>query len=318
MSLHRISVIDLGTNTFHLLTVEITGLGKWMTIDRERVYVNLASDGIERLSDAVIDRGLSTMMHFAERIRKSDVDEIIAVGTAALRNALNAGEFLDQVHQATGIRVEVISGMREADLIAKGVLAALPGIERPALIMDIGGGSVEMILTHRGNVLFSASYPVGVAVLYTAFHLEEPISEASLDRLDRHLEVTMADLFSVLKRYPDTVLVGASGTFEVVEAILEPQKDPDIPPYSIARPDRFTPIYQEIRALDLEERLSHPNIPDSRARYIVVAVHLIEFMLRKLSRDVFYISAYAMKEGIVVEEMKKQVQPVKPEQPGRS
>lgn len=301
----KIAVIDLGTNTFHLLSVEITDGSKWNTIDRLRVYVNLASDGIEWLSDEVMDRGHLTMMHFKERIQKAGIYDVIAVGTAALRTAGNAQQFLDEVLRRTGIHVKVITGIREAELIAKGVLAALPSITRPALIMDIGGGSVEMILTQNGQVLFRSSYPVGVAVLYTEFHREEPISESSIVHLDEHLERTFADLLDRLKLLPDTVLVGASGTFEVVEAIFDPKKDPDFPPYSTAKPGLFTPIYREIVALDLDARLAHPDIPDSRAKYIVVAVHLIEFMLKKLSQDVFYISAYAMKEGIVVEKLNK-------------
>ena len=298
----RISVIDLGTNTFHLLTVEITGFSKWITLDRERVFVNLASEGIHQISIQAMERGLFTMQHFRDRINAHHVDEIVAVGTAALRKATNAREFLELVFKTTHIKVEVISGLREAELIAKGVLAALPKIHRPALIMDIGGGSVEMILTQYNEVLFCSSFPVGVAILYADFHREEPISELSIGEMDRHLEETFSDLLMYIRDSPDTILVGASGTFEVVEVILDPRKDPDIPPYSTAKPGHFTPIYKEIVALDLEERLAHPDIPESRAKYIVVAVHLIEFMLRKLSQDVFYISAYAMKEGIVVEE----------------
>lgn len=297
----NIAVIDLGTNTFHVLIVEITGPSQWNPIYRERIYVNLAFDSIDWISEQTMERGLSAMQHFRDCINTYDVKEITAVGTAALRRARNAREFLDRVFKTTDINVEVIPGLREAELIAKGVLSALPKLDRPTLIMDIGGGSVEMILTHHDEMLFSASYPVGVAVLYAKFHLNEPIGDISIAELDRHLEETFSDLLVMLQGLSDAVLVGASGTFEVVEAILEPQKDPDIPPYSTAKPQNFGPIYQEIVALDLEARLAHPDIPESRARYIVVAVHLIEFMLKKLSEDIFYISAYAMKEGIVVE-----------------
>ena len=300
-ALHRIAVVDLGTNTFHLLVAEITGILQWTELERERIFVNLASEGIETISEQAMQRGIDAMRHFNARIRSFGIEEIVAVGTAALRTARNAGDFLTRVFDNTGIPVSVISGNREAELIAKGVLSALPHIQRPALIMDIGGGSVEMILTQDDEVLFSASYPVGVAVLYANFHHEEPIAGESLTKLDKHLKKTFSDLLERLATMPDAVLVGASGTFEVVESILDPQKDEINPPYSTANPSRFSPIYREIVALDLEARLAHPEIPNSRAKYIVVAVHLIEFMLRQLSKDIFYISAYAMKEGIVVE-----------------
>lgn len=301
----RLSIIDLGTNTFHLLTVEIIREGVWTTLDRERIFVNLASEGIEWISDAAMSRGLATMERFKGRIVNHEAGTVIAVGTAALRTARNAGTFLDKVKEKTGIGVQVIPGDREADLIAKGVLAALPLMGRPILIMDIGGGSVEMILAHHGNVLFARSYPIGVAVLYGQFHSEEPLAPESLEKLDIHLDHIFTDLQDLLLAFPDTVLVGASGTFEVVESILDPQQDPEILPYSSAKPGDFRPIYKEIVSLTLDERLKHPDIPESRAQYIVVAVHLIEYMLRRVSQDVFYISNYAMKEGLVVEECER-------------
>jgi exopolyphosphatase/guanosine-5'-triphosphate,3'-diphosphate pyrophosphatase len=205
------------------------------------------------------------------------------------------------VKQSTSIAVEVISGEREADLIAKGVLAALPDMDTPILIMDIGGGSVEMILMHHDKVLFRSSSPVGVAVLYEQFHHEEPISKISIERLNRHLETTFAELLARLESLHDTVLVGASGTFEVVESILVPHKEEDARPYSTAESDDFIPIYNAITGMDLAARLVHPAIPESRAKYIVVAVHLIQFILTRLGSNIFYTSTYAMKEGIIVE-----------------
>ena len=298
---HRVSVIDLGTNTFHLLSVQIVGPQEWITLDRERIFVNLASEGIEHISDDAMARGLAAMQRFKTRMTQHQVGQVIAVGTAALRNAGNAGVFLAMVNQATGIEVAVISGSREAELISKGVLYALPRLARPILIMDVGGGSVELIHAIGEKILFSESYPVGVAVMYAAFHAEEPISADSLHQMDRHLDITLDRLLEHLHQFPDTILVGASGTFEVVESILDSHRDPEIPPYSTAKPADFDGIYKEIISLDLEQRLQHPEIPESRARYIVAAVHLIQYMLRIVSQDIFYISAYALKEGLVVE-----------------
>lgn len=297
----RVAIIDLGTNTFHLLLAEITGISRWDFLLRERIFINLASEGIDWIGDAPMERGVHAMEHFSELIRSFSIDEVAAVGTAALRVAGNSNEFQQRVLRSTGIEVEVITGEREAELIAKGVQAALPDIHRPVLIMDIGGGSVEMILMREGDVLFEASFPVGVAVLYEQFHHEEPIGELSIARLDNHLEAIFAELLVRLQSLPETVLVGASGTFEVVESIIDPHKEDDAPPYSMAKPIDFTPIYTEFTGLDLEARLAHPAIPESRAKYIVVAVHLIQFMLKRLSSDIFYTSAYAMKEGIVIE-----------------
>lgn len=304
---NKIAVIDLGTNTFHLLIVEVIGPDEWMMLERERVFVNLASDGIDLISDAAMERGITTMRHFRERIAQFTVDSVVAVGTAALRRAQNARDFIQKVHHETGLRVEVISGKREAELISKGVLLALPETGRPMLIMDIGGGSVEMILVRDGAVLYADSYAIGVAILHARFHREEPIQLLSLEQIDRYLDNVLKPLLEQLVNYPNTALVGASGTFEVVEAILEPNtSESEIPTFATAKPALFEPIYKEIIALNYEQRLAHPGIPNSRARYIVVAVHLIDYILRKVSDDIFFISNYAMKEGIVAEYSDKQ------------
>jgi exopolyphosphatase/guanosine-5'-triphosphate,3'-diphosphate pyrophosphatase len=295
-----ISIIDLGTNTFHLLSVRITGHNTWDTLDRERIFVNLASEGIEQISEAAMERGLQTMERFKSRIDAYHIDHIIAVGTAALRKASNSLAFLERVQQKTGITVTVISGDREAALIALGVMCAIPQLERPILIMDIGGGSVELIHACRGKILFAESFAIGVAVLYGEFHSEEPIARTSLGKMNRHLDKTLSGLLVHLSQHPDTILVGASGTFEVVESILDPDREMDLP-FSTANPADFDQIYDEIVRLNLDQRLQHPDIPESRARYIVGAVHLIKYMLKEVSQDVFYISAFAMKEGLVVE-----------------
>jgi exopolyphosphatase/guanosine-5'-triphosphate,3'-diphosphate pyrophosphatase len=295
-----ISIIDLGTNTFHLLSVRITGRESWIPLDRERIFVNLASEGIDLISDAAMERGLEAMHRFKLRILALEINQVIAVGTAALRKASNATAFLEMVKIETGIEATVISGNREASLITKGVMSAIPGLDRPVLIMDIGGGSVELIHVVKGDILFSQSFAIGVAVLYGEFHTEEPIAAESLEKLDRSLDEILAGFLKHLSAYPDTILVGASGTFEVVESILDPNHGIDLP-YSTANPADFQGIYSEIVNLNLEERLAHPEIPDSRARYNDTAVHLIKYMLKIVSQDVFYISSYAMKEGIEVE-----------------
>lgn len=300
----RIAVVDLGTNTFHLLVAEIAGPGSWKTLYRERIFVNLASDGIAQISAAAMTRGLTTMLHFHEITQRHDVAKVIAVGTAALRQAANARDFLAQVKALTGITVEVISGDREAALIGKGVLSALPPVDAPLLIMDIGGGSVEMLLVQNGSVTFAASYPVGVAVLYANFHHTEPITPEILHTIDLHLEQVFADLHEALSHSGEVILVGASGTFEILEAILHPGNGEEIH-YSTAPPADIAPIYREIVALDLEARRAHPAIPETRARYIVVAMHLIHYMLRHTSRRLLYISSFAMKEGLVAEHIER-------------
>jgi exopolyphosphatase/guanosine-5'-triphosphate,3'-diphosphate pyrophosphatase len=298
MSGQQVAVIDLGTNTFHLLVVR-AGNDMLEQVYRERIFINLAEDGIAQIGKKAWQRAIDALLHYHTVLQKLHIDKTIAIGTAALRTASNAPAFIDEVRRKTGIHIEVISGEREAKLIAIGVREAIPPLLGTGLIMDIGGGSVEFILIRGEDTLFRNSYPVGVAVLHRAIHKTEPITPAQLEALDTHLEDVCDDMLRILQDYPDSMLIGASGTFEVIDRVLHPHAEGTI--YSTFSHDAFDNVYREVIALDLSERLAHPGIPDTRAQYIVVAMHLIAFVLRHLHRSEALISKYAMKEGLAAE-----------------
>ncbi|MDX1477587.1 MAG: hypothetical protein R3301_07750 [Saprospiraceae bacterium] len=294
----RLSVIDLGTNTFHLLLVEVRD-GGWTFLFRKRIFVNLAEDSIDHIGDAAWSRGMAALAEFALLIRQYDIENVRAVGTEALRRADNAVTFLREVKDRFSLEVQVVDGDQEAAWIAAGVMAAMADQKGTYLVMDIGGGSVEFILIQHGNIRFSQSYPIGVAVLYERFHDTEPISQQALSAMDAFLTSQLRDLLNLLEQYPDCALVGASGTFEVIEAIVS--EHPGSAPISMFQPAAFQPIYQRLLGQDLAARLADPAIPPSRARYLVVAMHLVAFVLNRVHNDLAFISAYAMKEGIITE-----------------
>ena len=106
---------------------------------------------------------------------KLQIKKVKAIGTAALRTASNGQEFIDTVKKKYNISIELIDGNREAELIYKGVILAIPFQEKNYLLMDIGGGSVEFIIANKNKVLWAKSFPIGVAVLYKRFQHSEPI-----------------------------------------------------------------------------------------------------------------------------------------------
>jgi exopolyphosphatase/guanosine-5'-triphosphate,3'-diphosphate pyrophosphatase len=223
MSNHK-AVIDLGTNTFHLLIVAPDEQLGFREVFRERRFIKLAEGGIEYLSDAAVQRGLEALVDFKSELDRHQVVEVRAIGTAALRTARNGSAFIELVKDTTGIQIELIDGSEEARLIHLGVALATPlGTER-GLIMDIGGGSVEFIIADVEKVYWAQSFPVGVAVLYERFHKNEPISEAEQMALKAFLKEQLRPLGNALDRYPCQDLLGASGTFDVLEDILVEEK----------------------------------------------------------------------------------------------
>lgn len=295
----RLAVIDLGTNTFHLLIVDKTPDGGFKKIIRKRFFIKLAEEGIQVIGKAPFERGLNALQSFKETLDEYKVSFVKAFGTAALRTASNGSEFIHQVLTKTGIEITLIPGDREAELIYKGVIEAVPISSTPELIMDIGGGSVEFIIANHSGILWSQSFPIGVAVLFHRFHHSDPISEKEKEILSQFLEKELAPVFNQLNKYSTSTLIGASGTFDVLENILCKEKQSLI--HGNISVKDFHPFYQEIMRSSLAERIASDHIPNTRAEMIIVALFLINYVLSKTSIKNISISAYAMKEGMLKE-----------------
>jgi len=291
------AVIDLGTNTFHLLIVATAEDGELIECHRERIFVKLAEEGIEQIGNAPFERGISAMQHFKTILDKQDVHVIKAFGTAALRTAINAPLFVQQIKAETNIEVAIIDGNAEAQLIYQGVRKVVSFEAKTGLIMDIGGGSVEFILANNKGVIWAKSFPIGVAVLSRKLHQEDPIPPASIEALYLYLSDTLQELREILDLHKIDTLIGASGTFDVLEATLVKPAEKVLS--SSFPSEQFTPLYNRLIGTSLEERFKISDVPDSRAEMIVTALILIRFILDLSKGPTVTVSAYAMKEGAI-------------------
>lgn len=298
---NRYAVIDLGTNTFHLLVAEKSGNHTFSEIHRQRFFVKLAEEGIETIGDAPIQRGYQALKTFRAILDKLEVTKVKAIGTAALRTATNGPSFVQTVKEKYNITIELIDGSREAELIYKGAILAVPFEPKNHLIMDIGGGSVEFIIANQEQTLWAQSFPIGVAVLFKQFHHSDPITLQEVNNLQFFLDSFLQPLYQALVQFPTTTLVGASGTFDVLEYILA--KDQSYENHAFVNVKDFEPLYHTLLKSTETERYAMKDVPDTRADMIVVAVILIEFILKKVGIKEVIVSNFAMKEGILSELM---------------
>ena len=296
--MNTIGIIDLGSNTFHLLIAKVTSPQEFEEVYKEAFFVKLASEGIEKIGDKPFQKGIEIMVHFAEKCKDFNVSEIKAMGTATLRRAENASYFIQQVFEKTGIEVVVISGDEEALLIASGVHLAIPFIKEKVLIMDIGGGSVEFIISKGETIYWSKSFPIGISILYNYFHKDDPISEEELLKLTQFLDESLVDLMAILRVNKVNHLVGASGTFDVLEDFLSDVsiKNKHATTVSVAH---VFPVLDEIIKKSFAQRLEYKEIPETRAEMIVAAMVLIKFILTAGKFSSLTYSSFAMKEGIL-------------------
>lgn len=296
------AVIDLGTNTFHLLIVAFLPEGTIDEYYRERIFVKLASDGIDRIGEEPFARGLKAMNHFRKIMDEYLVPRIYVIGTAALRRAKNGAEFIEAVREQTDIDIQLLSGDEEARLITKGVLAALPPLTERLLIMDIGGGSTEYIIVEGNRVLWQQSFPIGLSILHQRFHRSDPISTLEQTELNDFLTEVTQPLLEALQRFPTHHLAGAAGTFDVLVDMLADEQAADSHTSKALDFTGFPAIRDSIVSASVNERALIPGLPPQRVDMVVVALLLLDFTLRLADISRVTVSQYALKEGVLIEQ----------------
>lgn len=305
----RVAVLDLGTNTFHLLIVETVATAQFTELYKEKRFVKLAEEGIERIGEASMQRATSTLRYYRQLLDQYEVEQVQVIGTAALRTATNGPDLMKWAASEVQLDVEIISGRREAALIQKGVFLSLIEAQDRYLVMDIGGGSVEFIIAERDTILWCQSFPVGAAVLLREFHQHDPISVDEIQALTDFLALQLSDLSKALQIWPTNWLVGAAGTFDVIaQQIAMGSSTPqswDIDPH------RFTPLYNKLKGMSWQEREHSDWIPNDRVDMIVMATSLIQYILQTYQIKRFTVSAYALKEGMIAEMLAPNTNPPK-------
>ena len=296
---NRVGIIDIGSNTFHLLIVDILADNSFTTVCKERNFVGLAEDGIEVLSQKAMAKGLEALTKFKLLLEKNGVAQFKVTGTAAMRSAVNKDDFINTVKDKLGIEIEVIQGDREADLIFKGV-SLLHKMDKNHIIMDIGGGSVEFIIASNGNNTWSKSYNIGVGVLHDKFHKCEPISNNEISTIIAYLYSELSEFIAEVKNLDIDSLIGASGSFEVVESMNgNPISNNRISEVSL---DDYWNVSSQIIEASYEDRSNMEGLPASRVKLIVVAMILIDVVIEIINPKKILISPFALKEGLLSEQ----------------
>lgn len=302
---NRIAIIDMGTNTFHLLIAEVLEKG-YRIVCRTRLAVKIGKGGINDgyITAEGVARALHGMKEFKRISDTYDVTKIHAFGTSALRNAKNGAEVIVQIKSLTGIDVTIITGEQEAMLIYYGVRAALDLGEDKSLIIDIGGGSVEFIIGNRHEIFWKQSFEIGAQRLLEKFHRTDPITMEEIDFLNDHLTAHLPDLFNALVVHKPTTLVGSSGTFDTLSDIFCIQNNIDKGSEDTETPltkEGFFSICQELLGKDREERMKIPGMIEMRVDMIVSACCLISFLLKRYSFSSIRVSSYSLKEGALAQ-----------------
>jgi len=298
------AILDFGTNTFNLLIAERQERGfKILLSSKQPVKLGRGGIQVNRITADAMERGYVAIQNHMEVIRNYEVDEIRAFATSAIRNADNGEDFTEEVYRRFGFRTRIIPGDREAELIYKGVRQAVSFGEDNAMILDIGGGSIEFIICNKQGIVWKHSFELGMARLLEMFNLSDPISSEEVRALENHFRQELTPLREVVKRERPNTLIGASGSFDTFQALIRHRKGMESDPNfgrEIPMKD-YSRLHKDLVRSTREERMAMPGMEPVRVEMIVAATIFVSFVLRDCKISQLYHSEFALKEGVISE-----------------
>lgn len=304
--------IDIGSNSIHLLIVRIDEeLHSYEPLDTEKEMVRLGGErGLQTgyLAEEAMARALDALRRYKSMATSFGAEAILALATSAVREAENGEEFVRRVREETGIEVDLISGSEEARLIYLGVSSAISFSGRKAAIIDIGGGSTELIVGSETEAHYLTSLRLGAVRLKDLFLTRDPVSRQEYQQLCGYIKGLMRPAAEAMKRVGFDFLIGSSGTIAAL-ADLDRAGGPGsltgpltLHHYNLTLAS-LKKMEKQMLRLPLAERAKLPNMNPRRADIIVPGLAILVLAMEALEADRLTVSDRALREGAVIDYM---------------
>ncbi|MBD2743158.1 Ppx/GppA phosphatase family protein [Coleofasciculus sp. FACHB-1120] len=308
-----LAAIDLGTNSLHMVVVQIQPkLPAFSIIAREKDTVRLGDRDKKtgNLTPAAMERAIAALRRFQGIAKSLNAEQIIAVATSAVREAPNGRDFLKQVESDLGLLVSLISGQEEARRIYLGVLSGMELNNQPHIIIDIGGGSTELILGDSHEPRSLSSTKVGAVRLTAELITTDPISIGEFQYLQAYvrgqIERAVDELRAVLQPGEQPRLVGTSGTIETLVTMHAREKLGTNPfslnGYQLSLND-LRDLINRLRRLNYLERAAIPGMSERRSEIIVAGAVILQEAMTLLGVESLTVCERSLREGVIVDWM---------------
>lgn len=306
-----LAAIDMGTNSFHLIIVQVNNDGSFKIIDREREVIRLGSHkgtGFELISEGEIEKAIDILKDF-KKIALFYGADIRAIATSAVRESKNKDEFLERIFEETEISVEAIDGNLEAALIYLGVQNALKTKNKRVLCVDIGGGSTEFLLGEHGQAEFSESLKIGAVRLSKMFFPEFVLSDSSISSCLKYISDKMSVVKNLHPNHHFDFAVGTSGTITAAAAIIYYKRNKKF----AKSLNEFSFTHSELNELTKEvlkckspvDRLFIEGMEVKRADIIPAGLLILNKVFEVFRLESMKVSENALREGIIIETIRQ-------------
>ena len=301
-----LAALDIGTNSFHLVVARPAGDGRFETLTREREVVRLGHGGgdMKEMSPEAVDRGIASLRRM-RRIADSFDATLRAVATSAVREAVNASTFLERARREAGVEIDVISGAEEARLIHLGVLQAVPVFEQRMLLVDIGGGSTEVVIGQRGETLASRSFKLGAVRLTDRFFPGGRVEPKAIAPFRQYARGVLSHFQRDIDRHGFDVVVASSGTAEAVARMThaatgaEPLRTYNC--YEFTTPELAGVVAELVARRTASARAKVPGLEAGRADIAPAGALILETAATMFGVERITFSEAALRDGVLVD-----------------
>jgi exopolyphosphatase / guanosine-5'-triphosphate,3'-diphosphate pyrophosphatase len=309
----RIAAIDIGTNSLHMVIVEVTDSLSFKVISSEKDLTQLGSAALvhHHLTKRAMAHTMEVLARYQHIAQNLDCDVILAYATSAVRESSNGGDFVLAVKKQLGLLIQVISAHEEAHLIYLAVRQAIdlsshPTGTGPSLIIDIGGGSCELIVGTNAKPIFLESFKLGASRLSQQFVHSDPVSKRDLTGLEKHIRKTLKPTIEAIRELKPQRVIGTSGTMENLAAMCVLQHGEEVVRHRLLTQmtrDDFEAVCKRLVRSSLPERRHLPGLDPGRAEQITAGAVLVSYLFDKLDIRGIDVCDRALREGMIIDYM---------------
>jgi len=289
-----------------MLIARVALNGRFEVIAKQKEMVRLGSGRSEmkRLEPEALNRGVAALAR-CRSLADSFEAPIYAVATSAVREALNSNEFLQRAQLEAGVKVQVISGSEEARLIQLGILQALPVFDKKLALIDVGGGSTEIVFGHKGEVSYSRSVKLGSLRMTNRFFSEGRVEGQAVTKCREYVRACLAPIAHEAEQLSQEVAIASSGTAEAIANMIFARRAEQAPQQLNASKIRIQEITEIVDLLasvqSPEERRKLEGIDVARADILIGGAIVLEQACLAIGAAELVISEFALREGVLLD-----------------
>ena len=302
--LPRVAVLDMGSTSFHMLVAEWTPDGDLKRVAHDRVMLRMGTElaHSSTISPSLLDRSVDAVRDLCAFAVEKKAEQLVAVATAALRQASNGPEVLAELEAELGGRIRLLSGDEEARVVYLAIRSRIDLGERTHVGLDLGGGSLEVVVGRGKEILFERTLPLGVARMHGTFSPSEPHTKKDLRQLRYRVREELEPLIEEIQALAPEGCIAVGGTARTLGRLILREKDSDPNELRGLRIDRkeLATLGKELADATLEERLARPGVSSRRADLLPFGAEILTSVLSLLGMRSLTICDWGLREGVLL------------------